>query len=60
MKKRGLNVVPVDATARAAWQAFAESTYPRLRGKVIPPDVFDEAMRLRDELRKQRAAPAKR
>jgi TRAP-type C4-dicarboxylate transport system substrate-binding protein len=60
MKKRGLNVVSVDASARAAWQAFAESTYPRLRGKIVPPEIFDEAMRLRDELRKQRAAPAKR
>jgi TRAP-type C4-dicarboxylate transport system substrate-binding protein len=60
MKKRGLNVVSVDPQARAAWQAFAESTYPRLRARVIPAEMFDEALRLRDELRKQRSAPAKR
>ena len=43
--QRGLNVVTVDARARAEWQAFAESTYPQIRGKVVPADIFDEALR---------------
>jgi TRAP-type transport system periplasmic protein len=52
MRKRGLNVVPVDAKARALWRQTAESTYPRIRGKIVPAEAFDEAMRIRDELRK--------
>ena len=58
MKKRGLTVVPVSAAQRAQWQKLTESIYPRIRGKVVPAEAFDEAMRLRDEFRKQRGAAA--
>jgi TRAP-type transport system periplasmic protein len=54
MKKRGLNVVPVSAEARAQWQKVAESTYGSIRGKIVPADVFDEAMKYRDEYRKKK------
>ncbi len=54
MKKRGLNVVPVPPEARAAWVKMAESTYPKIRGQVVPAEVFDEAMKYRDEFRKQK------
>jgi len=57
MKKRGLNVVAVDAATRAAWTRTAESMYPRIRGPIIPVDAFDEAMRYRDEYRRSQAAP---
>jgi TRAP-type C4-dicarboxylate transport system substrate-binding protein len=64
MQKAGLTVVPVDAQARALWKKAAEDTYPRVRGEVVPPEAFDEALRLRDEYRKQHparaAAPAKK
>ncbi|MDO8836439.1 MAG: TRAP transporter substrate-binding protein DctP [Vicinamibacterales bacterium] len=64
MKKAGLTVVPVDAKARLLWKQAAEATYPRVRGEVVPPEAFDEAIRLRDEYRKQHparaAAPAKK
>ena len=53
MKKRGLNVVPVDAKTREAWLRMAESMYPKIRGPIIPADAFDEAMRHRDDFRKQ-------
>ncbi len=53
MQKRGLNVVAVDAKTRVLWQQMAESAYPRIRGKMIPAETFDEALRLRDEYRKQ-------
>ena len=53
MKKRGLNVVPVDARAREAWRKTAEGMYPRIRGTIVPADAFDEALRYRDEYRKQ-------
>ncbi len=56
MKKRGLNVVPVDAKAREAWIKVAESVYPRIRGKIVPADAFDEALKYRDEYRKRTGA----
>jgi len=55
MKKRGLNVIPVDAKAREAWVKVAESVYPRIRGRIVPADAFDEAMKCRDEYRKSTA-----
>ena len=58
MKKRGLTVVPVSAAQRAQWQKLTESIYPSIRGKVVPAEAFDEAMRYRDEYRKQRGAAA--
>jgi TRAP-type C4-dicarboxylate transport system substrate-binding protein len=58
MKKRGLTVVPVSAAQRAQWQKLTESIYPSIRGKILPAEAFDEAMRYRDEYRKQRAAAA--
>lgn len=56
MQKRGLNVIKLDAAARAEWQREAESAYPKLRGRVIPEDLFDEAVRLRNEYRARRKA----
>ena len=56
MKKRGLNVVAVDAKTRALWQKTAEGLYPRIRGVLVPADAFDEAMKYRDEYRKGRSA----
>jgi TRAP-type C4-dicarboxylate transport system substrate-binding protein len=57
MKKRGLNVVAVDAATRALWQKTAEELYPQVRGGIVPADAFDEALRLRDEYRKGSSAP---
>ncbi len=53
MKKRGLNVVPVTAAQRALWQKLTESIYPKVRGPIVPAEAFDEALRYRDEFRKQ-------
>ncbi len=60
MKKRGLVVVPVSAAQRAQWETLTESLYPRIRGKIVPPEAFDEAMRYRDEYRKGRGAAPSR
>jgi serine/threonine protein kinase/TRAP-type C4-dicarboxylate transport system substrate-binding protein len=54
MQKRGLIVVPVDAEAQALWRTAAESAYGKIRGNVVPADVFDEALKYRDEYRKQK------
>jgi TRAP-type C4-dicarboxylate transport system substrate-binding protein len=56
MKKRGLNVVNVDAAAREAWSRTAESMYTKIRGPIVPAEAFDEAMRYRDEYRKSQGA----
>ena len=51
MQKRGLKVVKLDREAVAVWRSEAEAIYPKLRGRVIPADLFDEVRRLRDEHR---------
>jgi TRAP-type C4-dicarboxylate transport system substrate-binding protein len=51
MRKRGLNVVEVDAPSRKLWLEAAQKMYPEIRGVVVPADAFDEAMRHRDEYR---------
>jgi TRAP-type C4-dicarboxylate transport system substrate-binding protein len=53
MKKRGLNVVSVSTAQRVQWQKLTESIYPKVRGPIVPAEPFDEAMRYRDEFRKQ-------
>ena len=53
MKKRGLTVIPVSEAQRAEWQKVTETLYPEIKGWVVPGEAFDEAMRLRDEYRKQ-------
>ncbi len=57
MQKRGLNVVQVDEATRAHWRSEADRTYPELRGRYAPADLFDEVRRLRDEFRRK-AQPA--
>jgi TRAP-type transport system periplasmic protein len=59
MKQRGLNVVPVSAAQKAEWQKLTEKMYPQIRGPIVPAEAFDEAMRLRDEYRKQHGKTAK-
>jgi TRAP-type C4-dicarboxylate transport system substrate-binding protein len=56
MRKAGLTVVAVDARARDAWRRFIETAYPLVRGGVVPADEFDEALRYRDEYRRQKGA----
>lgn len=60
MKKRGLNVVAVDPKAEEAWRAAAESIYDKVRGKIIPADMFDEAKQHLADFRKQKPAAGAR
>ena len=46
MKKRGLQVHPVPPEAEAEWRQFLEGVYPKIRGTMIPPEIFDEVQRL--------------
>jgi TRAP-type C4-dicarboxylate transport system substrate-binding protein len=51
MKKRGLQVHPVSPELEEEWRRFVESVYPKMRGKLIPADVFDKMLSLVAEYR---------
>jgi len=42
MKKRGLQVNKPNPEQMKEWTALSESLYPRIRGKMVPADTFDE------------------
>ena len=50
-KKWGLTVHAMTPELQQQWRGFAESVYPKIRGTLVPPDVFDEARRLVAEYR---------
>lgn len=52
MQQFGLNVVHADAQSVAQWRQLAEAIWPKLRGGVVPADLFDQVKRLRDDYRK--------
>jgi TRAP-type C4-dicarboxylate transport system substrate-binding protein len=54
MQKRGLTVVPITAAELAEWRTASEQMYPKIRGTLVPADMFDEAVRLVNEYRAQR------
>ena len=52
MKKRGLTVDPVTAETLQAWRSTVEAEiHPRLRGTIVPSDIFDEVVRLLHDYR---------
>lgn len=59
MKKHGLTVQAASAEIEAEWLKAAEEVYPKIRGSIVPADMFDEVRRLRDEFRKAGGAPGK-
>ena len=58
MQKRGLNVIQVDEATLAHWRSEADKSYPELRGRYAPADLFDEVQRLRDEFRQKAQPPS--
>jgi TRAP-type C4-dicarboxylate transport system substrate-binding protein len=52
MQQFGLNVVHADPKTLAEWRQLTESIWPKFRGALVPPDLFDEVKRLRDDYRK--------
>ena len=42
MKKRGLQVNKPSTEQLKEWRALSESLYPRIRGKMVPAETFDE------------------
>ena len=56
MVDRGLQVVPVPDNAREQWLRLARTGYPQIRGSLVPEQVFDRVIELRDEFRAHREA----
>ena len=54
MQKRGLTVVHIPAAGLTEWRTASEQLYPKIRGTMVPTDMFDEATRLVNEYRSQR------
>jgi TRAP-type C4-dicarboxylate transport system substrate-binding protein len=42
MKKRGLQINKPNAAQLKEWQSLSESLYPRIRGKMVSAETFDE------------------
>jgi TRAP-type C4-dicarboxylate transport system substrate-binding protein len=54
MVDRGLKVITLTDAEKALWRKEAEGAYPKMKGKLVPPDLFDEADRLAMEYRPAR------
>jgi hypothetical protein len=52
MQKRGLKMTQLTPAAEAEWRALFDGVYPKIRGSMVPADVFDEVQRLLREYRK--------
>jgi TRAP-type C4-dicarboxylate transport system substrate-binding protein len=55
MKSRGLVVHPVTPELEADWRRMAEGAYPKLRGTMVPAEMFDQVRAIVAEYRKQHA-----
>jgi TRAP-type C4-dicarboxylate transport system substrate-binding protein len=54
MVKRGLQIQRLTPQAEQEWQQMAEKFYPKIRGTIVPADLFDEVRRLVQEYRAQK------
>jgi len=57
MQKRGLTVHNLSPDFVELWRKEAEKTYPDIRGRIVPAEIFDEVLHL---LQEYRAAGAKK
>jgi hypothetical protein len=55
-KVNRLEITALDPAALAEWRKQTEAIYPKMKGKMVPADLFDEVQRLRDEYRVQHSA----
>jgi TRAP-type C4-dicarboxylate transport system substrate-binding protein len=52
MEGKGLKVTPLTPAAAAAWQELADEVLPKIRGSVVPTEIFDDVNRFLAEYRK--------
>ena len=55
LRGRGLKVHAAPAEAQAEWQQLVAAAYPRIRGGMVPADVFDLVQRSLADFRAGRA-----
>jgi TRAP-type C4-dicarboxylate transport system substrate-binding protein len=51
MQTKGLKVNPATPQVEKEWQELTKVVYPRIRGNMVPADIFDEVLRLSSEYR---------
>jgi len=51
MIQRGLRVTRLKPELVQEWRRLAEQTYPQVRGKIVPPEVFDRTVGILQEYR---------
>jgi len=56
MQKRGLNVIPMTPQLLTEWRTSTEAFYPKIRGGMVPADMFDEVVKVLAEYRKSSAS----
>jgi hypothetical protein len=59
MTKRGLKIHAVSPEVEAEWRRLAEDVYPKIRGDMVPADMFDKVRGLLADYRGGRGKPAK-
>jgi TRAP-type C4-dicarboxylate transport system substrate-binding protein len=59
MTKRGLKIHTVSPEVEAEWRRLAEDVYPKIRGSIVPADMFDKVRGLLADYRAGRGKPAK-
>jgi hypothetical protein len=59
MVKRGLKIHKAGPDVEAEWRRLAEQVYPKIRGNMVPADMFDKVQRLLAEYRAPKGKPAK-
>ena len=57
MTKRGLKVHKLTPEAEIAWRKVVENAYPKIRGALVPAELFDEVLRLLAEYRADHGKP---
>ena len=53
LQQAGLKVVAVDARNQALWRQLVDSLHNKIRGEFVPAPAYDEAMKFRDDYRRQ-------
>jgi len=56
MRARGLHVHTLTPEAQAEWQQLIAGAYPRIRGGMVPADVFDLVQQSLADFRSGRSA----
>jgi TRAP-type C4-dicarboxylate transport system substrate-binding protein len=54
MQKRGLKVQRSTPEIDADWRKLAEEVYPKIRGSIVPAEMFDRVQRLLQDYRKSK------